>query len=167
MMWCGLCIIRYSLTTFLLIIVATLFILCIMSRSTDTWSRYTCDNSSPLHIVNCSHVVVCRQHVWMDSFTRYLCWHLYEQMEYWCSDQYTVLYPGNIWSTQGTKPFSCTRKHYHHLIILCNHATICSMVRGGDNEEKYISTIYVKNGLCWIDNMDVYFYIYLMDLNND
>ena len=41
------------------------------------------------------------------------------------------------------------------------------MVRGGDNEEKYISTIYVKNGLCWIDNMDVYFYIYLMDLNND
>ena len=41
------------------------------------------------------------------------------------------------------------------------------MVRGGDNDEKYISTIYVKNGLCWIDKMDVYFYIYLMDLNND
>ena len=81
--------------------------------------------------------MVCRQHVWMDSFTRYLCWHLYGRMEYWCSDQYTELYPGNIWSTQGTKPFSCTRKHYHHLIILCNHATICSLVRGGDNEEKY------------------------------
>ena len=73
----------------------------------------------------------------------------------------SILYPGNIWSTQGTKPFSCTRKHYHLLIIiLCNHATICSL-------EKYT----YMNDLYWIDNMDVYnftyFYIYMMNFDND
>ena len=122
MMWCGLCIIRYSLTTFLLIIVATLFILCIMSRSTDTWSRYTCDNSSLLHIVNCSHVVVCRQHVWMDSFTRYLCWHLYGQMEYWCSDQYIVSWQYLV--NSGYKTIQLhkeTLSSSHHLMQSCNH----------------------------------------------
>ena len=42
------------------------------------------------------------------------------------------------------------------------------MVRGGDNEEKYM---YYMNDLYWIDNMDVYnftyFYIYMMNFDND